>query len=67
MPRSIHRNTSAEDMPNVYDHFAAGRDHKVVFARHGTVSLRSLERQTYELANPRIGIWVSNYSLVSRT
>jgi len=54
-------------MPNVYDHFAAGRDHKVVFARHGTVSLRSLERQTYELANPRIGIWVSNYSLVSRT
>jgi hypothetical protein len=30
-------------MPNVYDHFAAGRDHKVVFALHGTVSLRSVE------------------------
>jgi hypothetical protein len=30
-------------MPTVYDHFAAGRDHKVVFARHGTVTLRSFE------------------------
>jgi hypothetical protein len=26
-----------------------------------------LKRRTYELANPLISIWVSNYSLVSRT
>jgi hypothetical protein len=26
-----------------------------------------LKRQTYELANPRISIWGSNYSLGSRT
>jgi hypothetical protein len=26
-----------------------------------------MKRLTYELASPRISIWVSNYSLVSRT
>jgi hypothetical protein len=26
-----------------------------------------LKRQTYELANPRISIWGSNYRLISRT
>jgi hypothetical protein len=55
-------------MPNVYDHFARGRDQKVVCTGRRTASLRSeLKRQTYELANLHISLWSSNYNLVSRT